>query len=90
MLRRALGLRFRVLAIRDFRLLLADRLLAPASAGFSLVGRRVFQPAWSSRTQITQFGVMLGGHATNHAAGQNGGSREVSCMAGCACLVTCH
>jgi hypothetical protein len=38
MLRRALGLRFRVLAIRDFRLLLADRLLAPASAGFSLIG----------------------------------------------------
>jgi MFS family permease len=30
--------RFRVLAFRDFRLLLADRLLAPAAAGFSLVG----------------------------------------------------
>jgi predicted MFS family arabinose efflux permease len=30
--------RFPVLAIRDFRLLLADRLLAPASFGFSLVG----------------------------------------------------
>jgi len=30
--------RFRVLAYRDFRLLLADRLLAPAAAGFSLVG----------------------------------------------------
>ena len=30
--------RFPVLAIRDFRLLLADRLLAPASAGFSMVG----------------------------------------------------
>jgi predicted MFS family arabinose efflux permease len=30
--------RFPVLAIRDFRLLLADRLIAPASAGFSLVG----------------------------------------------------
>jgi MFS family permease len=30
--------RFPVLAIRDFRLLLADRLLAPASAAFSLVG----------------------------------------------------
>ena len=32
------GRRFRVLAIRDFRLLLADRLLAPAAVGFSLVG----------------------------------------------------
>jgi MFS family permease len=30
--------RFPVLAIRDFRLLLADRLIAPASVGFSLVG----------------------------------------------------
>jgi MFS family permease len=30
--------RFPVLAIRDFRLLLADRLIAPAAAGFSLVG----------------------------------------------------
>ncbi len=30
--------RFPVLALRDFRLLLADRLLAPASFGFSLVG----------------------------------------------------
>ena len=30
--------RYPVLAIRDFRLLLADRLIAPASAGFSLVG----------------------------------------------------
>jgi predicted MFS family arabinose efflux permease len=30
--------RFPVLAIRDFRLLLADRLIAPASIGFSLVG----------------------------------------------------
>jgi len=30
--------RFPVLAIRDFRLLLIDRLLAPASTGFSLVG----------------------------------------------------
>jgi predicted MFS family arabinose efflux permease len=30
--------RFPVLAIRDFRLLLADRLLAPASFGFSMVG----------------------------------------------------
>ncbi|HMD93955.1 MAG TPA: MFS transporter [Trebonia sp.] len=38
MLWRALGRRFRVLAIRDFRLLLADRLLAPAAVGFSLVG----------------------------------------------------
>ncbi len=38
MLWRAPGRRFRVLAIRDFRLLLADRLLAPAAAGFSLVG----------------------------------------------------
>jgi MFS family permease len=35
---RALIRRFPVLAIRDFRLLLADRLLAPASAGFSMVG----------------------------------------------------
>jgi predicted MFS family arabinose efflux permease len=35
---RALSRRFPVLAIRDFRLLLADRLLAPASAGFSMVG----------------------------------------------------
>jgi MFS family permease len=35
---RAPGRRFRVLAIRDFRLLLADRLLAPAAVGFSLVG----------------------------------------------------
>jgi hypothetical protein len=30
--------RFPVLAIRDFRLLLADRVLAPAAAAFSLVG----------------------------------------------------
>src|SRR5215469_12057239 len=30
--------RYRVLAIRDFRLLLADRLLAPFSVGFSMVG----------------------------------------------------
>ena len=30
--------RFPVLAIRDFRLLLADRLIAPASFGFSMVG----------------------------------------------------
>jgi predicted MFS family arabinose efflux permease len=32
------GRRYRVLAIRDFRLLLADRLLAPFSVGFSMVG----------------------------------------------------
>jgi predicted MFS family arabinose efflux permease len=38
MLWRAPARRFRVLGIRDFRLLLADRLLAPAAAGFSLVG----------------------------------------------------
>jgi MFS family permease len=30
--------RFPVLAIRDFRLLLADRLIAPASVGFAMVG----------------------------------------------------
>jgi predicted MFS family arabinose efflux permease len=30
--------RYPVLAIRDFRLLLADRLIAPASVGFSMVG----------------------------------------------------
>ena len=35
---RAPARRFHVLAIRDFRLLLADRLLAPLSMGFSLVG----------------------------------------------------
>jgi MFS family permease len=35
---RALASRFPVLALRDFRLLLADRLLAPAAFGFSLVG----------------------------------------------------
>src|ERR1700679_3467827 len=35
---RALGRRFPVLSIRDFRLLLADRLLAPAAFAFSLVG----------------------------------------------------
>ncbi len=35
---RALGRRYQVLAIRDFRLLLADRLLAPFSVGFSMVG----------------------------------------------------
>jgi len=35
---RAPARRFPVLAIRDFRLLLIDRLLAPASAGFSMVG----------------------------------------------------
>jgi predicted MFS family arabinose efflux permease len=35
---RAQAGRFPVLAIRDFRLLLIDRLLAPASAGFSMVG----------------------------------------------------
>ena len=34
---RLLG-RFPVLAVRDFRLLLADRLIAPASVGFSMVG----------------------------------------------------
>src|ERR1700691_3626764 len=38
MSRGGLARRFPVLAIRDFRLLLADRLIAPASAGFSLVG----------------------------------------------------
>ncbi|WP_405142208.1 MFS transporter [Sphaerisporangium sp. NBC_01403] len=38
MLWRALARRFPVLAIRDFRLLLADRLLAPAAFAFSLVG----------------------------------------------------
>src|SRR6516164_11615072 len=38
MLWRAPARRFHVLAIRDFRLLLADRLLAPFSMGFSLVG----------------------------------------------------
>ena len=35
---RGLRRRFPVLAIRDFRLLLADRLLAPAAFAFSLVG----------------------------------------------------
>ena len=35
---RALARRYPVLAIRDFRLLLVDRLLAPFSAGFSIVG----------------------------------------------------
>jgi MFS family permease len=35
---RGLTGRFPVLALRDFRLLLADRLLAPASFGFSIVG----------------------------------------------------
>jgi predicted MFS family arabinose efflux permease len=35
---RAPARRYRVLAIRDFRILLADRLLAPFSAGFSMVG----------------------------------------------------
>jgi predicted MFS family arabinose efflux permease len=35
---RAAGRRYQVLAIRDFRLLLADRLLAPFSVGFSMVG----------------------------------------------------
>ncbi|MGH3188142.1 MAG: MFS transporter [Streptosporangiaceae bacterium] len=38
MSRGGLARRFPVLAIRDFRLLLADRLVAPASAGFSMVG----------------------------------------------------
>ena len=38
MLSRALARRFPVLAFRDFRLLLADRLLAPAAFAFSLVG----------------------------------------------------
>jgi Na+/melibiose symporter-like transporter len=33
-----LARRFPVLEIRDFRLLLADRVLAPAAAAFSLVG----------------------------------------------------
>jgi MFS family permease len=36
--RGGLTARFPVLALRDFRLLLADRLLAPASFGFSMVG----------------------------------------------------
>jgi MFS family permease len=35
---RALTSRYPVLALRDFRLLLADRLLAPAAVGFSIVG----------------------------------------------------
>jgi MFS family permease len=38
MLWRALSGRFPVFAVRDFRILLADRLLAPLSAGFSMVG----------------------------------------------------
>jgi MFS family permease len=38
MSRGGLARRFPVLAIRDFRLLLAERLLAPASVGFSMVG----------------------------------------------------
>jgi len=38
MFTRALARRFPVLGIRDFRLLLADRLLAPAAFAFSLVG----------------------------------------------------
>ncbi len=38
MLKRALGRRFPVLSIRDFRLLLIERLLAPAAFAFSLVG----------------------------------------------------
>jgi predicted MFS family arabinose efflux permease len=38
MLRGGLARRYPVLAIRDFRLLLAERLLAPASVGFSMVG----------------------------------------------------
>src|SRR5579875_2535606 len=35
---RALSRRCPVLAVRDFRLLLAERLLGPASFGFSMVG----------------------------------------------------
>jgi MFS family permease len=38
MSRGGLLLRFPVLGIRDFRLLLAERLIAPASVGFSIVG----------------------------------------------------
>ena len=38
MLWRAPARRYPVLAIRDFRFLLADRLIAPASVGFSMVG----------------------------------------------------
>ena len=38
MLWRAPARRFPVLAIRDFRLLLADRLIAPVSVGLSMVG----------------------------------------------------
>ena len=38
MLRGGLLRRFPVLGIRDFRLLLGDRLIAPASVGFSIVG----------------------------------------------------
>ena len=38
MLRGGFLRRFPVLGIRDFRLLLADRLIAPASVGFSIVG----------------------------------------------------
>jgi MFS family permease len=38
MSRGGLARRYPVLAIRDFRLLLAERLLAPASVGFSMVG----------------------------------------------------
>src|ERR1700744_1879343 len=38
MLWRAPARRYPVLAIRDFRILLADRFLAPFATGFSLVG----------------------------------------------------
>ena len=38
MLWRAPGRRYQVLAIRDFRILLVDRFLAPFANGFSLVG----------------------------------------------------
>ena len=43
--------RFPVLAIRDFRLLLAERLIAPASVGFSMVGvsRPRSRRRWCSR-----------------------------------------
>jgi predicted MFS family arabinose efflux permease len=37
-LKRALAKRFPVLGVRDFRILMADRLIAPASVGFSMVG----------------------------------------------------
>src|SRR5712664_3117969 len=50
--------RFPVLGIRDFRLLLTDRLIAPASVGFSLVGG-VFADRFPPQRVIVAANVLM-------------------------------